>query len=188
MKKISNKVNKSPRLDFKTWLYLYITKVVKVGLIPIEEVESKRRMYVKDSKKNEVYIFKDYDEYKKFCLSPDYITAIRIFQETPNYYLYWIVESGQDRLCVHDKNNQESTICELAPYSGQYFISFGDIIDITQNHIITSIEASEMSEYLKDYNEYVNFEKDYPEQIQRMRKELPDIKDNDNPCIVIYSL
>lgn len=51
MKKISNKVNKSPRLDFKTWLYLYITKVVKVGLIPIEEVESKRRMYVKDSKK-----------------------------------------------------------------------------------------------------------------------------------------
>lgn len=68
MKKISNKVNKSPRLDFKTWLYLYITKVVKVGLIPIEEVESKRRMYVKDSKKNEVYIFKDYDEYKKFFL------------------------------------------------------------------------------------------------------------------------
>ncbi len=68
MKKISNKVNKSPRLDFKTWLYLYITKVVKVGLIHIEEVESKRRMYVKDSKKNEVYIFKDYDEYKKFFL------------------------------------------------------------------------------------------------------------------------
>lgn len=129
-----------------------------------------------------------YDEYKKFCLSPDYITAIRIFQETPNYYFYWIVESGQDRLCVHDKNNQESTICELAPYSGKYFIPFGDIIDITQDHIITSIEASEMSEYLKGYNEYVNFEKDYPEQIQRMRKELPDIKENDNPCIVIYSL
>ena len=129
-----------------------------------------------------------YDEYKKFCLSPDYITAIRIFQETPNYYLYWIVESGQDRLCVHDKNNQESTICELAPYSGQYFISVGEIIDITPNHIITSIEPSEMSEYLKGYNEYVNFEKDYPEQIQRMRKELPDIKENDNPCIVIYSL
>lgn len=69
MKKISNKVNKSPRLDFKTWLYLYITKVVKVGLIPIEEVESKRRMYVKDSKKNEVYIFKDYDEYKKILFN-----------------------------------------------------------------------------------------------------------------------
>ena len=45
-----------------------------------------------------------------------------------------------------------------------------------------------MNEYLKGYNEYVNFEKDYPEQIQRMREELPDIKEDDNPCIVIYSL
>ncbi len=129
-----------------------------------------------------------YDEYKKYCLSPYYITAIRIFQETPNYYLYWVVESGQDRLCVYNKKNQESTICELTPYSGKYFISFGDIIDITQKHIITSVEASEMNEYLKGYNEYVNFEKEYPEQIHRMRKELPDIKEDDNPCIVVYSL
>ena len=68
MKKISNKVNKSPRLDFKTWLYLYITKVVKVEHIPVVEVEEKNHMYVKDSKENEVYIFKDYDEYKKFFL------------------------------------------------------------------------------------------------------------------------
>lgn len=37
-----------------------------------------------------------YDEYKKFCLSPDYITAIRIFQETPNYYLYWLL--NQDKI------------------------------------------------------------------------------------------
>ncbi|OUN65994.1 MULTISPECIES: 6-bladed beta-propeller [Butyricimonas] len=129
-----------------------------------------------------------YDEYKKYCLSPYYITAIRIFQETPNYYLYWVVESGQDRLCVYNKKNQESTICELTPYSGKYFISFGDIIDITQKHIITSVEASEMNEYLKGYNEYVNFEKEYPEQIHRMRKELPDIKEDDNPCIVVYFL
>ena len=38
------------------------------------------------------------------------------------------------------------------------------------------------------YNEYVNFEKEYPEQIHRMRKELPDIKEDDNPCIVVYFL
>ena len=68
MKKISNKVNKAPRLDFKTWLYLYITKILRVEHTPVVEVEEKRRMYVNDSKKNEVYIFKDYDEYKKFFL------------------------------------------------------------------------------------------------------------------------
>ena len=70
-KKHSNKrskVDKMPRLDFKTWLYLYITKALKVEHIPVVEVEKKRRMYVKESKKNEVYIFKDYDEYKKFFL------------------------------------------------------------------------------------------------------------------------
>lgn len=64
----SDKLDKSPRLDFKTWLYLYITKAVKVEHTVVEEVKTKRRMYVKDSKKNEVYIFKDYDEYKKFFL------------------------------------------------------------------------------------------------------------------------
>lgn len=66
--KQSNKVNKPPRLDFKTWLYLYITKALKVEHTPVVKVEEKRRMYVKYSKKNEVYIFKDYAEYKAFFL------------------------------------------------------------------------------------------------------------------------
>ena len=68
LENFSHKVDKPPRLDFKTWLYLYITKAVKVEHMVVEEVKTKRRMYVKDSKKNEVYIFRDYDEYKKFFL------------------------------------------------------------------------------------------------------------------------
>lgn len=63
-----DKENQPLRLDFKTWLYLYITKALKVEHIPVVEVKDKRRMYVKDSKENEVYIFKDYDEYRKFFL------------------------------------------------------------------------------------------------------------------------
>lgn len=63
-----DKENKPPKLDFKTWLYLYITKALKVDHIPVVEVKDKRIMYVKDSKENEVYIFKDYDEYRKFFL------------------------------------------------------------------------------------------------------------------------
>lgn len=66
--RLQKKNNKPPKLDFKTWLYLYITKVVKVEHIPVVEVEEKNHMYVKDSKENEVYIFKNYDEYKKFFL------------------------------------------------------------------------------------------------------------------------
>lgn len=63
-----DKENQPPRLDFKTWLYLYITKALKVEHIPVVEVEEKRKMYVKDSKSNEVYIFKDHDEYRNFFL------------------------------------------------------------------------------------------------------------------------
>ncbi len=60
--------NKLSKLDFKTWLYLYITKILRVEHIPVVEVEKKRQMYVKDSQKNEAYVFKDYDEYKRFFL------------------------------------------------------------------------------------------------------------------------
>ena len=68
VRRLQKKNNKPPRLDFKTELYLYITKAVKAEHIPVVEVEVKNQMYVKDSKENEVYIFKDYDEYKKFFL------------------------------------------------------------------------------------------------------------------------
>ena len=60
--------NKLSKLDFKTWLYLYITKILRVEHIPVVEVEKKRQMYVKDSQKNEAYVFKNYDEYKRFFL------------------------------------------------------------------------------------------------------------------------
>lgn len=62
----SNKVDKPPRLDFKTWLFLYITKAQKVEHTPVVEVEEKISMSINDSKENEVYIFENYDEYKKF--------------------------------------------------------------------------------------------------------------------------
>ena len=60
--------NKLSKLDFKTWLYLIFTKTLQVEHIPVVEVEKKRQMYVKDSQKNEAYVFKDYDEYKRFFL------------------------------------------------------------------------------------------------------------------------
>lgn len=67
-KKIDKEYRKSLRLDFKTWLYLFITKSIKVDHAPVVEVEDKKTMYVKDSKKNEVYVFRNYDEYRKYFL------------------------------------------------------------------------------------------------------------------------
>ncbi len=64
---MNNKKN-AIRLDFKTWLYLFLTKTVKVEHIPVVEERDKLTMYVKDSKPNEIYIFKNYEEYRNFFL------------------------------------------------------------------------------------------------------------------------
>lgn len=128
-----------------------------------------------------------YDEYKEYTRKPGYITTIEKFQETPDFYIYWVLAEGQNRLCLYNKNNRESQVCELTAYTDKYFISFGNIKDITSDCIITSVSASEMCTYLKGGNEYVNFEEEYPKQIQRMREEFSGIQEDSNPCIVIYS-
>lgn len=128
-----------------------------------------------------------YDEYHEYARNPAYITTIEKFQETQDYYIYWVLADGQDRLCLYNKEKQESQVCELTAYTGKYFISFRHIIDITSDYMVTSVSASDMCRYLKGGNEYVNFEEEYPKQIQRMREEFSGIQEDDNPCIVIYS-
>lgn len=66
--KLKKEIKKSNRLDIKTWLYLYITHAVRIEHPPVIDVEDKRTMYVKDSKINEVYVFRNYDEYKNYFL------------------------------------------------------------------------------------------------------------------------
>ena len=52
MKKIiDKKANSTSRLDFKTWLFLHIMNVIKVEHIPVVDVDEKRTMFVRDSKK-----------------------------------------------------------------------------------------------------------------------------------------
>jgi hypothetical protein len=67
-KRLDKEEKKSERLDFKTWLYLYITHARRVKHPKVVDVDTKRTMYIKDSKKNEIFIFKNYEEYKKYFL------------------------------------------------------------------------------------------------------------------------
>lgn len=68
MNKKMNKKFKTQKLDFKTWLFLYITRAIKVSHPPVIEVDNKKIMPVKDNKKNEVFVFNDYEEYKNYYL------------------------------------------------------------------------------------------------------------------------
>ena len=131
-----------------------------------------------------------YDEYLEYCRKhPDYVADLRRFQETDRFLICQFLFNGQNRLGLYDKENGQTSVCSLSPYTGKYFISFGDIVNFSSDHLITTISASDMRESLAGGNQYVNFEEEYPEQIKRMREEFSGmgIKEDSNPCVVIYS-
>ena len=115
-----------------------------------------------------------------------YVSSIDIFQELPDYHIYQITHNGQNRLCLFHKQSGKEMVCELTTYDKDYFVPFGHPINITSEHFITFVEAARIHEILKGTNGYVNFEEKYPAQIQRMREILPDIAEDDNPCIILW--
>ena len=62
------KLEKLEKLDLETWLYLYLTKAKKKQHLKIEKLSEKREFSIGKIQKNEVYIFKNYDEYRNFFL------------------------------------------------------------------------------------------------------------------------
>ena len=57
---------KIPSLDFKTRLYLFLTNAKIENHIPVEKYPEKLILTLQDTRYNEVYIFKNYQEYKNF--------------------------------------------------------------------------------------------------------------------------
>lgn len=100
-KKMDRKSSKTQKLDFKTWLYLYITHAEKVIHPPVVEDDNKRTMYVKNSKNNEVFVFNDYEEYKNYYLM--YLNSIE--DEVIDLAVYTRGSKGQivalKGLCEH---------------------------------------------------------------------------------------
>ena len=59
-------MGKITKLDFKTNFFLYMTKAKKVEHMPVTLVKNKKRMYVSAIRTNEVYVFENHDEYRRF--------------------------------------------------------------------------------------------------------------------------
>lgn len=64
----SEELEKLEKLDLETWLYLYLTKAKIKKYLKIENLSKKREFSIGKTQKNEVYIFKNYDEYRNFFL------------------------------------------------------------------------------------------------------------------------
>lgn len=149
--------------------------------------------YTIDLGKNQIPAFTTtlpHDEYLDYCRKHlEYVADLRCFQETDRFLICRFLFNGQDRFGLYDKENGQTSVCSLSPYTGKYFISFGSIVNFSSDHLITTIRASDMCESLAGGNQYINYEEDYPEQIKRMREEFSGmgIKEDSNPCVVIYS-
>lgn len=99
--KLDKEIKKSQKLDFKTWLYLYITHAVIVEHPPVVEVENKKIMPVKESKKHEMFVFNNYEEYRNYYLM--YLDSIE--DEVIDLAIYTKGSKGQivafKGLCEH---------------------------------------------------------------------------------------
>lgn len=59
---------KIAKLDIKTNLFLYLTKAVKVEHIPVIKINRKIPFEASSCRKDEVYVFRNYEEYRNFFL------------------------------------------------------------------------------------------------------------------------
>jgi len=131
---------------------------------------------------------KDFAEYEKwrldFELKNRYIMRFHNFQETENHLITRVISEGQSLLGVYDKRNKKTHIAELMSSYSEYPITFGQIISFDETAIYTYISASTMKHFW--IGEYI--EDRYPEQLKRLRERFPEIDEEDNPFLVIYTI
>ena len=110
------------------------------------------------------------------------------FEETDDYILMDFIMDGQACLVIYDKNKDISKIALLDRYEGEYVFSFGEIKGMDQSSIYSVIDYEDVYELWLGHNKYVNFEEEYPEQVNNLRKLFPKLEEDGNPFIAIYSL
>ena len=117
----------------------------------------------------------------------EYVDRICEFQETDRFLLATVIFKGQTRIIVHDKIKDKTEIGQLATWTEMYFMPFGYMATLSAQQLITFIPAAQIKRCCEG-DEYNDFEKDYPEQVKRMKALFPVIHEEDNPFIAIYVL
>ncbi len=120
-------------------------------------------------------------------LGSSHISSLDYVQETDSFLLAGILFQGQNRVIVYDKNTKTATVCELTGNRKKYFTSFGQLVGIDSDCMVTVLPAERMKAYRDGKDEYNDFETEYPQQIANLRNNIPnDISPNDNPFVLIY--
>ena len=123
-----------------------------------------------------------------FNLHNNYVCDLYRFQQTNNHCLAITLFQGQKRMLVWEKNTLDGNAAVLDTYCGKYLCGFGDIKGMDENYIIAIEDACILYDIWLGHNDYNNFEKKYPKQVENLRKTFPIIKPNDNPYLILYKL
>lgn len=124
------------------------------------------------------------NETKYSTLAGDYVGYLYNFQETEDYWLFMYVYSGQLTFTVYDKATCKSTQYRPDVNTDKYFIDFGNVASITENHIIAWVDAAAVISTLGNEER----ERHYPEQFERLRQRAGNLDVNDNQVLIIYDI
>lgn len=116
------------------------------------------------------------------------ISNVYNYKETDKYMLMDFVMDGQRCMGIYNKQTHASEIVALDYYEDEYVFPFGLIKGMDQSSIYSVINHEDVYEFWLGHNKYVNFEEDYPEQVNNLRKLFPKLEEEGNPFIAIYSL
>ncbi len=76
----------------------------------------------------------------------------------------------------------------LESYTGKYLLPFGRVVRMTETEICTVVDADNIHDIWKGYNDFNNFESDYPLQVRNLRQDIKSINPEGNPFLVIYKI
>lgn len=125
---------------------------------------------------------------KMFEVKNTYITNPILFQETNKHILALTLYQGQYNLIVYDKKVRKPRIYSLGAYTKKYLFNFGNIVNINETEICTIVDAKYIYDVWKGYNEFNDFEKDYPSQVENLRKDIKTVNEDGNPFLIIYKI
>lgn len=125
---------------------------------------------------------------ESFKIQNNYVHNIVRFQQKENYCLAVIMFQGQYRIIVWQKETSTSKVASLDTYKAKYLCGFGEIKGLDENYIISMEDARTMYDIWTGHDEYNDFEKEYPKQVNNLRKKFPVVSPNDNPYLILYKL
>lgn len=129
----------------------------------------------------------DYANWQRMLeVSNKYVMNIYHFQETDANVIFHYLYQGCYYLTIQNKSNAESQTIKLDVYDGDYFFEFGRIIAITDDIIYSSVEAQSVYYPWKGEIGDMNYEQEYPRQVNNLRRKLQKVDPEGNPFVVKY--